>query len=588
MLRMDIRANAKLGVTFSAIKPTLDEYVEKYTSEKLPPPYQAYTIKNAPGSGNMHIVQKVFEGDFEFDIFYTPASATRPSSQDLSERIGEVLKGFDEKYRNQLAPQAPFTSKEHFQFGKVMLSNLVGGIGYFSGDQMIDRSYAMEYDEDNEGFWEQTAEARARNAQKLEGPYELFTTVPSRPFFPRGFLWDEGFHLLPIVDWDPELVMQILSSWFNTMDDDGWIPREQILGPEAREKVPAEFQVQYPHYANPPTLFMTLEALMDKLGDGVHPGATTGGQHPDNTTMATPETLQLWLRQLYPLIEKHFDWYRKTQSGDLKSFDRPEPLFSTREAYRWRGRTPTHILTSGLDDYPRAQPPHPGELHVDLMAWMGMMARSMQRIADVLSEPDDAAHYAHIHEAIRRNTDDLHWDADAQAYCDVTVDAFEESVHVCHLGYVSLTPFLTGLLGPHHAHLGAVLDLLASEEHLWSPHGIRSLSPRDALYGTDENYWRSPVWININYLVLRSLHAVATSVPAGPHAARARRLYTSLRRNLVGTVFESWKATGFAWEQYDPETGEGKRTRHFTGWTSLVVKMMQMPDLPEGSRHDEL
>ena len=80
-------------------------------------------------------------------------------------------------------------------------------------------------------------------------------------------MWDEGFHLLPIVDWDPELVMPILSSWFNTMDEDGWIAREQILGSEARSKVPVQFQVQYPHYANPPTLFMVIEALVDKAED---------------------------------------------------------------------------------------------------------------------------------------------------------------------------------------------------------------------------------------------------------------------------------------------------------------------------------
>lgn len=87
-----------------------------------------------------------------------------------------------------------------------MFSNLLGGIGYFYGDAIVDRSYAPEYDEENEGFWEETAEARGRSgAHKLEGPSELYTSIPSRPFFPRGFLWDEGFHLLPIAEWDMSL-----------------------------------------------------------------------------------------------------------------------------------------------------------------------------------------------------------------------------------------------------------------------------------------------------------------------------------------------------------------------------------------------
>lgn len=75
---------------------------------------------------------------------------------------------------------------------------------------------------------------------------------------------------------------------------------------------------------------------------------------------------------------------------------------------------------------------------------------------------------------------------------------------------------------------------------------------------------------------------------SGPHQAKATNMYTSLRKNLVTTVYESWKETGFAWEQFNPETGKGQRTRHFTGWTSLVVKIMSMPELKKGSGHDEL
>ena len=52
-------------------------------------------------------------------------------------------------------------------------------------------------------------------------------------------------------------------------------------------------------------------------------------------------------------------------------------------------------------------------------------------------------------------------------------------------------------------------------------------------------------------------------------------------------VFKQWEKTGFAWEQYNPENGDGQRTQHFTGWTSLVVNIMAMGGLDKNGR-DEL
>ncbi|KAH6684239.1 glycoside hydrolase family 63 protein [Halenospora varia] len=569
-------------IVFKSLKESIDKYLEQYGEENAPPPPQVYTIDNDAGTGNVHLIQKVFEGDFEFDVIFNSGSAPKEIfSQDVTAWINQSSKNYWARFVRTFSPAKPFDVENLQRFAANMLSNLVGGLGYFHGDSVVDRSYAPEYDEENEGFWEETAEARGRHQEKLEGPSELYTTVPSRPFFPRGFLWDEGFHLMPIIDWDLDLTMEIVKSWFNLIDEDGWIGREQILGAEARSKVPQEFQVQYPHYANPPTLFYIIDTFIAKLGalNGTAPAAKEKLEAKLNTEYIKNTELGLqYLRELYPKLKKHYYWFRKTQAGDLKSYDRD--AFSTKEAYRWRGRTPQHILTSGLDDYPRPQPPHPGELHVDLISWMGMMTKSLKNIATLLGIEEDVKELTTIETAILRNIDDLHWSEKEKCYCDATIDDFEENSLVCHKGYISLFPFLTGLMDAKSDKLGHVMKLLGDPDELWSDYGIRSLSKKDEFYGTDENYWRGPIWMNINYLAVVQLLKYAQL--EGPHQALAKDLYSELRLNLIKTVYDSWQETGFAWEQYNPETGKGQRTQHFTGWTSLVVKIMGMPDLSGG------
>ena len=76
------------------MKSQIDTLLGKYGEDNAPPPAQVYTISNEPGRGNLHMVQKVFEGAFEvlspkdlefckanrqqFDILFSSSSSPKP------------------------------------------------------------------------------------------------------------------------------------------------------------------------------------------------------------------------------------------------------------------------------------------------------------------------------------------------------------------------------------------------------------------------------------------------------------------------------------------------------------------------------
>ena len=476
--------------------------------------------------------------------------------------LNEIQSTFAASVDKVFPRTGPFDQGKYADFTQALLSNLLGGLGYFHGDSRVDDSNAPEYLETDLKFWEKAPAAMDRAEITTTPPTSLLTFTPSRPFFPRGFLWDEGFHLLPVIEWDLDLAVSVLRSWLNLMDEDGWIAREQILGPEARSRVPEEFQVQYPHHANPPTLLLLLPILISKFtGSSPYNGHTS-------TYASSPGDASALLRELYPLITRHHAWFRDTQAGNFSAtYPRPDDTINA-EGYRWRGRTPRHTLASGLDDYPRADPPHPAELHVDALAWVGASARALQQVAEYLGEDEDAAAYGEQLAGVKHNLDALHWDAEKLAYCDATVEEGEYK-RVCHQGYVSLFPLLLGLLDADHPNLPHVLDMLSDPGRLWSPHGLRSLSARDAHYRTEEDYWRGAVWMHINVLAVQQLRDLAAR-----GTERAGALAAELGERVVSTVYDSWEETGFVWEQYDDVTGKGRKNRAFTGWTACVILLM--------------
>lgn len=546
------------------------------------------TIRNlhdfAPN--NFHYVQKTFDlkkdDGFEFDIIYNSnqqAKENIKSRKDGSRLISNALDEVSNRFDNHF----DLTGKDKNDkrsFGLEILSNLLGGIGYFHGDQIIDR--ITEFDE------EQFEKLVLANGRK-EGPFDLFTSVPSRAFFPRGFYWDEGFHLLQIMEYDFDLAFEIINSWFDIIDDDGWIAREVILGPEARRRVPEEFRTQSPQIANPPTLLLAFSEMLNKVLDN------DLQENAKETNIDDPQTEQLlnssellieYGSKIYPKLLKHFDWFIESQRGLIEEYEdvlEDDPLWDKirkNALFRWVGRTATHCLPSGLDDYPRAQPPDIAELNVDALAWVGIMTRSMKEIAHILNYKEDELRFNKLEEDIIYNLETLHWSEENGCYCDVTINLEDEIELVCHEGYISILPFALKLTPKHSRHIQQIVSLIGDESKLFSPFGILSLSKQDQYFGKGENYWRGNIWMNINYLCLEALKSYYPEIAFGRSqkfdaaTKEAHRVYTHLKDNLIENVYQNWQETNFVYENYDPYDGHGKGAKQFTGWTSLIVNIL--------------
>lgn len=152
-------------------------------------------------------------------------------SSSLTALLKSNASNFRARFETSFDLARDFDSSE-IAFAESTLSNMLGGIGYFYGTSIVDRHFKYPWDRESDEDEEET-----KPHPELVPAQGLLTATPCRSFFPRGFYWDEGFHLLLINRWDLNLGLRIISSWTDLIDRDGWVGREQILGEEARSRV---------------------------------------------------------------------------------------------------------------------------------------------------------------------------------------------------------------------------------------------------------------------------------------------------------------------------------------------------------------
>lgn len=532
------------------------------------------TLRNNVESGrSLVFVQRILQVPFEVDFAFAgpdalgnnlgPADADDGVALDLTLR--DRRRAVDDRFESVFPLKETAFGEAERDFARKSVANMLGGIGYFYGRTLVETE---------------------KNHKVYRAPAGLLTATPSRALFPRGFLWDEGFHQLIVQRWDPTLSRACLTSWLAQMDGSGWIPREQAVGLEARHRFPdhvKHLMIQRPNVANPPTILMPLRVFAFlRTGNGSREetacseGAVTStggkcavssGSSAPALEMSSTDAEAVFIESAIDKAILSFEWLVRSQSGELDG------------TFRWRGRSRSLAspdgypltLASGLDDYPRGYSTSDSERHLDLHCWVAWAAGALSKLLEAAGRDSQRL------DTMRRNLlttlESAHAIAssrtqdgsDGLLLCD-----FDGEEHVCEIGYVTILPLVLGLLDVSSPRVGAILRLLKSKDILRSPAGVRSLSKQSRHYRKGNDYWTGPVWMPFNYLVLASLRT-KYGREEGPYRLQAEELYSELKRDILANAQREFESSGYLWENYSPSDGRGKGGRQFTGWSALVV-----------------
>ncbi|MGH9430987.1 MAG: amylo-alpha-1,6-glucosidase [Terriglobia bacterium] len=336
--------------------------------------------------------------------------------------------------------------------------------------------------------------------------------VPSGPYF-QLFDWDMYFMGVALsYDGVGQPVADSVKDFLEFVDananDEGYTPRE--IAPDALWALP--------EMCKP---FLAQAALRASL--------TMGSAH--------------WLKPYFTRLEHTAAFWENTRRS-------PDGFF------RWYNG-----VESGVDNNPAvsARPANVTE-GVDLQCYLYREYLALSILADKLGRLEDAAAYHKKAANLKALVQTKMWsDADGMFLnINSTTGQF-----VRVKTWTNFVPLWAGIATPAQAQRTIQGHLLNPRE-FWAVYGVRTLAPDEPLYNPRSGYWRGPIWVVSNYLLMHGLMNYGYKKEAQELAGKT-----------VSLLIHDLQTTGGMNECYDPENGKPTAGGHFLSWDLLGEHMIQ-------------
>ena len=197
---------------------------------------------------------------------------------------------------------------------------------------------------------------------------------------------------------------------------------------------------------------------------------------------------------------------------------------------------------------------------VDLQSYIYREYEAMSLLADKLGYVKDAAMYRAKAAALKKRIQTLMWSERMGTFLNIDARTGKK---IDVLTWTNFVPLWAKVATKAQAKR-MIEDHVLNPKEFWAPHGIRTLAPNQKLYDPAHGYWRGPIWVLSNYLVMHGLMNYGYHEQAVALAERTQKLLVS----DLGT-------TGGMNGCYNPDTGTPEAGGHFVSWDLLGEHIVQ-------------